>query len=148
MLTLRPTRRAVATFEKNIRKSRLWGARYKTAWTAASPCYGTNTIYVYRVPGRIASLDQRVRTLAGHKINLVMVDTKYSEFALLQTQKEIHQRTAALDACGATSVGSSVLNEGFLRVKVAAHPECARRVLADFADRIKIEIGNTRVNPT
>lgn len=134
-------------FRETFTKVATMGQRYKMAWTAASPCYGTNTIYVYRVPRRSAALDERVRKLVGHRVNLVIVDTKYSEFELLQTQKKIQQRTAALDACGAHSVGSDVRNEGYLRVKVSVHPECARRVLADFADRIKIEIGNTRVNP-
>lgn len=114
---------------------------YAANWSGAVPCWKTNTMTVWRIPG--SGLDERARQIASeYDIMLQLVDTKYSEAQLTSTVEEIRARSEALAECGARVTRQTVHPFGLLEIAVAANSECASQVLNEFSDQIKIVVAD------
>lgn len=122
--------------------------RYPAHSTDQIPCWATNTLIVFRVPGN-KTFDRELRTVASRRQVIVnVIDTKYSRRSMFATGDEVLIRRSALANCGAVWNDHGPSPAGYLLVGVRSHLPCARKVLADLGDRVRIVIHKVRGFPS
>jgi hypothetical protein len=122
-------------------------ARYPRYYTGVIVCRQMNTLVVFRVPGS-RNLDRDLRSVAAKRaVTVDVVDSKFSHRTLVAAEDVVVRKADELAAVGAIWRGSNIEPRGVVYVGVAAHPDRARRILSEIADRIDVEVDRTVAAP-